>query len=285
MAVRPEEKSEAQLACGPQIDLLEVPLDDSWARDIGPTFVVNGKGKLAGVSWRFNAWGNKYHPFTRDAEFASQVLKGLDLPNYVAPLVCEGGAIHSDGEGTLLTTEQTLLNENRNPELNRQQIEERLALFTGSLRIIWLGDGFSDKETDGHIDNIACFAAPARVILGVHDDKSHPNYRPALESLMRLQQARDATGRQFEIVELKQPRQVRERFDGSLLETSYVNFYLCNGAVIAPSFGDENDAAAHDVLKAAFPGREIVTVEALDVVNGGGGIHCITQQQPEGSDE
>lgn len=282
MAVRPEDKNEAQLACGSGIELFEAPLDDSWARDIGPTFVIDGKGGVAGVSWRFNAWGNKYHPFAKDAEFASRVLKHLDLPNYVAPLVCEGGAIHSDGQGTLLTTEQCLLDENRNPELSHQQIEERLALFAGAMRILWLGDGFADKETDGHIDAIACFASPGRVLLGVYDDKSHPDYRPALESVMRLQNARDARGRQIEIVELKQPRLKGERFDGTYLEASYVNFYICNGAVIAPTFDDENDAAAHATLAAAFPGREIVPVNALDIVVGGGGIHCITQQQPKG---
>ena len=282
MAVRPEDKNEAQLACGPTIELFETPLDDSWARDIGPTFVVNGKGGVAGVAWRFNAWGNKYHPFARDAEFAERVLKHLDLPIYAAPLVCEGGAIHSDGRGTLLTTEQCLLNENRNPELDRQQIEERLALFAGAMRILWLGDGFADKETDGHIDAIASFASPGRVLLGVYDDKSHPNYRPAIESVMRLQQSRDAGGRPIEVIEVKQPREVRERFDGSHLETSYLNFYLCNCAVIVPTFEDENDAAAQATLAAAFPGRQIVAMNALDIVVGGGGIHCITQQQPKG---
>jgi agmatine deiminase len=175
-----------------------------------------------------------------------------------------------------------LLNENRNPELSRQQVEERLALFAGAMRILWLGDGFADKETDGHIDNIACFAAPGRIILGVYDDKSHPNYRPALESVMRLQQARDASGGPIEIIEVKQPRQTKERFDGSLLDASYINFYLCNGAVIVPVFDDENDAEAHKILASAFPGREVVPVNAIDIVEGGGGIHCITQQQPKG---
>jgi agmatine deiminase len=162
MAVRPQDAAEARLACAGKVSLFEVALDDSWARDIGPTFLVGPEGRRAGTVWHFNAWGNKYHPYTNDAEVAERILNAAGLPVYRAPLVCEGGAIHVDGEGTLLTTEQCLLNPNRNPHMSRQQIEERLALFTGARRIVWLGEGFSDEETDGHVDNIACFAGPGR---------------------------------------------------------------------------------------------------------------------------
>src|SRR5436305_3567498 len=201
MAVRPHDLAEAKLACAGKVEFFETPLDDSWARDIGPTFLLGEGDARAGVQWRFNAWGNKYHPFEQDAEFATRALKHADAPVYRAPFVCEGGAIHVDGEGTLITTEQCLLNENRNPELTQQQVEEGLALFTGARRVIWLGEGFADDETDGHVDNIACFAAPGRVIVGV-PPKRHPDYEPVREVIRRLKQARDAQARAIEVVEL-----------------------------------------------------------------------------------
>jgi agmatine deiminase len=279
MVARPQDRLEAQMALGPKIGLLEAQIDDSWARDTGATFLVNGEKKLAGVQWRFNAWGNKYHPFAHDAAVAGRMIESAGARRFDAPLVCEGGAIHSDGRGTLMTTEQCLLNENRNPELTRQQIEARLALFAGALRIVWLGDGFTDTETDGHIDNIACFAPEGRVLLGVYADKAHPNYTPALESLRRLNEARDAQGKGFEVVEIVQPPLARDE-DGRILERSYINFYVCNGAVIVPAFGETEDEPARAAIAAAFPGREIVQVEASAIVRGGGGIHCITQQEP-----
>ncbi|HSZ11854.1 MAG TPA: agmatine deiminase family protein, partial [Rhizomicrobium sp.] len=160
MAAREQDVAEVALATAGKAEIFQVPLDDSWARDIGPTFLLGSDGRKAAIQWQFNAWGNKYHPYTEDAAFAARVADVADAPVYYAPLVCEGGAIHSDGEGTLITTEQCLLNPNRNPGLTRQQVEERLALFTGARRIVWLGDGFLDEETDGHVDNIACFASP-----------------------------------------------------------------------------------------------------------------------------
>jgi len=278
--VRPMDAAEVRLATSGKTDILEIPLDDSWARDIGPTFLTGPEATRAAVQWEFNAWGNKYHPWTEDAQFASRVARASDISVYRAPLVCEGGAIHCDGEGTLLTTEQCLLNPNRNPHLDRQQVEERLALFTGARRIVWLGSGFSDDETDGHVDNIACFAAPGRVILGVPDAKSHPDYEPVMDALRRLAQAHDANGRRFEIVELAQPRIVRVDWRGRPLQASYVNFYLANGGVVMPSFDDPHDEAARSALADCFPGRDILQIDALDIVQGGGGIHCLTQQEP-----
>ncbi|MBI1239260.1 MAG: agmatine deiminase [Alphaproteobacteria bacterium] len=282
MCMRPEDRSEAQLALGPSIDLNPIGIDDSWARDSGPSILIGPGGRRAGVAWQFNAWGNKYIPYRADAAFAGALVEQMGLPLYRAPLVCEGGAIHVDGEGTLMTTEQCLLNENRNPELTRQQVEERLALYCGVLRVIWLGEGFADTETDGHVDEIAAFVAPGRVIVGVHDDKSHPNYAPCLEAVRRLSEARDGRGRSIEVFEVKQPR-ARKRHDGSLLEASYVNFYLCNGAVIAPAFGDPQDDAAGDLLAALFPERDIVQIDVRAIAEGGGGLHCITQQVPKGT--
>ncbi len=280
MAVRPEDAAEPKLACAGKIEAVEFPIDDSWARDSGPTFVT-GEGGKAAVSWTFNAWGNKYHPYTDDSAFAGRVAKRLDAKLYRAPLVCEGGAIHVDGEGTLITCEQTLLNTNRNADLMQADVEEVLALYTGARKIVWLGEGFSDDETDGHVDNIACFAGPGRVLVGVPASKSHPDYKPVQEAIRRLKEAHDAHGRAFEIVEIVQPKKLGRDARGRLHQASYINFYLCNGGLVMPGFDDPHDERARETLALAFPGRDILQVDALDIVEGGGGIHCITQQEPE----
>jgi agmatine deiminase len=280
IAVRPHDTAEAKLATAGKTDLFEVPLDDSWARDSGPTFVTRSDGARAAVQWEFNGWGNKYHPWTEDAAFATRAAMEAGVKVYRAPLVCEGGAIHSDGEGTLITTEQCLLNANRNPHLDRQQVEERLALYAGARRILWLGTGFSDEETDGHVDNIACFAAPGRIIVGVPASRSHPDYEPVMDALRTLSAARDAHGRRFEIAEIVQPETRRLDWRGRLLQASYVNFYLANGGVVMPAFDDPNDERARSAIANCFPGRDILQIHALDIVEGGGGIHCITQQEP-----
>jgi agmatine deiminase len=279
MAARPHDAAEARLATSGKVEIFEVELDDSWARDTGPTFLTGADGKRAGVAWRFNAWGNKYHPYTDDGEFAARALARAGVPAYCASMVCEGGAIHADGQGTLLTTEQCLLNANRNPNLTRQEIEECLVLFTGARHIVWLGDGFADDETDGHVDNIACFVAPGRVLVGI-PPKSHPDYEPVQDALVRLREARDAHGRALEIVEVAQPRKPRRDWRSRPLASSYVNFYLPNGGVVMPAFDDPNDEAARSVMTDCFPDRDILQIDALDIVEGGGGIHCITQQEP-----
>jgi len=280
MAVRPHDHAEAKLACAGKVEFFETPLDDSWSRDIGPSFLVQSGGARAGVQWGFNAWGNKYRPWDDDAEFATRVLNDQKLPVYRAPFICEGGAIHVDGEGTLITTEQCLLNPNRNPGLTQRQIEEWLVQFTGARKVIWLGEGFSDHETDGHVDNIACFVAPARVLIGVPVSKSHPDYAPAMEAIRRLKDARDAEGRTLEVIEMAQPRKLGGDWRGRPLAASYINFYLPMGGVVMPAFDDPNDESARAVLADCFPGRDILQIDAMDIVQGGGGIHCITQQEP-----
>jgi len=279
IAARPQDAAEARLATGGKVDIVEMALDDSWARDFGPIFLRNGKGRLSGVQFIFNAWGRKYQPFANDASFARRVLEGMGLVAYGAPFVCEGGAVATDGRGTVLTTEQCLLNPNRNPNRTRADIEDALRLYLGARRVIWLGQGFSDDETDGHIDNIACFAGPGRVILGI-PQKSHPDYAPVKEAIRRLKAARDADGHALEIVDLPQPKKQRRDWRDRPLAASYVNFYLANGAVIMPAFSDPNDGVARTVLAQCFPGRDIMQIDALDIVEGGGGIHCITQQEP-----
>jgi agmatine deiminase len=257
-----------------------MPLDDGWARDIGPTFLVGSEKALAGVQWNFNAWGHKYQPYAHDAMFARQILRAIGAHEFAAPLVCEGGALHGDGEGTILTTEQCLLNTNRNPGVAREDIEKILHLYLGASKVIWLPGRFSDLETDGHIDNIACFAAPGRVVLGMPDSKDHPDWEPVQDSMRILTKSCDARGRRLEIVPLPQPRQRRRSWSGQLLQASYVNFYLANGAVIMPGFDDPRDDTARDVVGSLFPSRKILQINALDLVQGGGGIHCMTQQEP-----
>lgn len=280
MAMRPQDVDEARLALGKGIEIFETPIDDSWARDTGPIFVVDGKDGVAGVHWRFNAWGNKYHGYDQDAAFGRRVIEALDMRRYDGPMVLEGGSIAVDGQGTLITTEQCLLNPNRNPNLSQQQIEERLALFFGVTKIVWLGEGLEDDETDGHIDNIAAFAGPGRVLLHTPSEKGL-NERVMRDNRARLEAARDASGRRFEIIDVPEPAP-RERYDGRRLDMSYINFAFANYGLVMPSFDDAADRTAFAVMEKTFPDRRIVQVAASDIVEGGGGIHCITQQQPAG---
>lgn len=284
MVARPQDAAEAEQLCGPEIEVMPLPIFDSWMRDVGPTFLVDAAGSVAGVDWRFNAWGNdEEHPqsvLDTDDAIAAAVLQRAAVPRYRAPLVLEGGSIHVDGEGTLITTEQCLLNRNRNPELGREQIETILGSYLGVERFIWLGEGLEDDDTDGHVDNLACFASPGLVIALSCDDPQDPHFAVTRDNLARLRAARDAKGRALEIVEIEQPRP-RRMPGGRRLAMSYVNYYLPNGAVIVPGFDDlERDANAVAVLREVFPGRDIVQVPGLDIVRGGGNVHCITQQQP-----
>jgi agmatine deiminase len=281
MVARPEHVAVASLQCGGGIEVMALEIDDSWLRDNGPTFVIDGADGVAGVDWRFNAWGNLYQDHRRDAAAAEHLLDHLGMRRYEAPLVLEGGSIHVDGEGTVLTSEQCLLNPNRNPGLDRQQIEERLAHHLGVRKVVWLGEGLQDDETDGHVDNLACFARPGVVLALSSDDESEGNHRALSDNLARLRAATDARGRAFEVIEVPQPSR-RDKSNGARIALSYVNFYLSNGGVVLPAFDDANDARAFDIIAKAFPDRRAVQVPASDITLGGGGIHCITQQQPEG---
>jgi agmatine deiminase len=280
MLARLEDAHDAAAQLGASVTVISHPLDDSWMRDIGPTFIVDAAQRVAGIAWRFNAWGEKWPDFERDAQVASSVLDRLKLQRFAAQFVLEGGSIHSDGAGTLLTTEQCLLNPNRNPELSRDEIEGNLREWLGVRQIIWLGEGLENDLTDGHVDNLACFATPGVVLAASCPDTSDANHRPLADNLHRLRAARDAVGRKLEILELPLPS--RRDTAGGRLAMSYVNFYLANGAVIVPAFDDPADRVAADILRRAFPDRSLVQLPALDILEGGGGIHCITQQQPAG---
>ena len=257
--------------------------NDSWMRDNGPTFLTNGKGEVAGVNWKFNAWGGKYSPWELDDLVAPTLLRQLAVPCFNAPLVLEGGSIHVDGEGTLLTTEECLLNKNRNPELKRAEIEELVKQYVNVEQIIWLKRGLYGDETDGHVDNIACFARPGCVILQTCSDPGDPNYAITKENLEILQKARDAKGRKLEIIQIQQPP--AGFYQGSRLTLSYLNFYFVNGGIILPVFGGEcteTDRLAEQTLQKAFPDREIVKVDGMSLIKEGGNVHCITQQMPAG---
>ena len=278
MVCSPAEMAEASLMCGPGIDLVPIPLSDGWMRDIGPTFVTDGKGGIAGVDWIFNGWGGLHHEFGPDAAVAGEVLKVRGCQGFKAPIVLEGGAFSGDGAGTLLVTEECLLDSGRNPGKTKADLEAVLADYLGIRSVIWLGRGYEGDETGGHVDEVACFVKPGTVLIQLTSDPEDPNYLVQHENLARLRSARDAGGRSLEVIEIPQPAR-RER-DGRRLTLSYINFIFANGGLIMPSFGDACDDTAFRIFSSLFPDRKIIQLAADDLVIGGGGIHCVTQQEP-----
>jgi agmatine deiminase len=279
MIAKPKQIAEVSLTTG--VSALPLAIDDSWMRDNGPTFVRNAAGEIAGVHWRWNAWGQKYDDYERDAEVAGAILEHLRMRRYPASFVLEGGAIHTDGQGTLLTTESVLLNPNRNPGMTKADMEEQLRLFLGVRTVIWLGQGLKGDDTDGHVDNLAAFVRPGVVVALTSSDTSDDNYAVLADNMARLKAATDANGKPLEILEIEQPKPRLGR-QGHRMVLSYINFYICNEAVIVPAFEDAQDRRAFDLFAKAFPDRQIAQVPGSDIVYGGGGIHCITQQQPAG---
>ena len=300
MAVSDAQLEPARSTLPPSIRVVEIASDDAWMRDIGPTFVTDAAGGRRGVDWRFNAWGGAagglYASWERDERMASRVLEIEGAERYRAPLVLEGGSIHVDGEGTVLTTEECLLNPNRNPQLSREQIEQALFDYLGAAKVIWLGRGVYNDETDGHIDNLACFARPGVVLLTWTDDESDPQHAISSDALRRLEAATDAHGRSIEVVRIPSPGPILitpqealavdavegtlPRRAGDRLAASYVNFYLASGRIVFPLLDARTDDQAVDILRGCFPDRELVGVPAREILLGGGNIHCITQQVP-----
>jgi agmatine deiminase len=284
----------------PAVRVVEMSHDDAWMRDVGPTFVTNPRGERRGVDWRFNAWGGLagglYFPWDQDDLVAGKVLEIERCDRYRAPIVNEGGAIHVDGEGTALVTEQCLLNPNRNPGLSREDIEHYLREYLGVETVIWLGQGVIDDETSGHVDNLACFVKPGAVALTWTDNRRDPQFAVSHDACARLAAARDARGRRLRVIKLPMPGPLRyaereaggvqhrdatrARLAGMRLAASYVNFYIANGGVVMPLLDPRTDAAAAAALRRAFPGRKVVGVAAREILLGGGNIHCITQQVP-----
>ncbi len=285
------------------VRVVEIPYDDAWARDTGPTFVTDGNGRVRGVDWAFNAWGGleegAYSPWDQDEAVAGRICDLAGVDRYRCSMILEGGSIHVDGEGTLLTTAECLLNPNRNPDLSQAEIEAMLRGYLGIEKIIWIPRGIYKDETWGHVDNIACFARPGEVVLSWCDDRSDPQYEISREAYEVLAAARDARGRHLIIHRIHQPAPMavtaaeaagitvnpdaKHRHEGRRLCGSYVNFYIANGGVVMPLFGDpQTDRPAQAALQAIFPDRQVVGVSSREILLGGGNIHCITQQQPAG---
>jgi agmatine deiminase len=280
MLVPPEHLAQATLLCGRSVTMQPMAIDDSWTRDTGPTFLTDANDGAAGVAWAFNGWGNRWSPHANDERMAGAILGSLKMHAYRGPMVLEGGAIAVDGTGTLIATEQCLLNPNRNPTLDRREIEENLALYLGARRIVWLGEGLVGDETDGHVDNLVCFCGSGTVLAATTDDPAEANYAVLRDNLARLKAARGAFGRPLEVIELPHP--APRDWNGKRAPLSYANLYVANGAVILPGFDDPMDGRAADIVQRAFPGREVVQIDAQDLLKGGGGIHCITCPQPVG---
>ncbi|XP_030455614.1 agmatine deiminase [Syzygium oleosum] len=290
------------------VRVVEMSMNDSWLRDTGPTFVVSDgspgcERKVAGIDWNFNSYGGIeegcYQDWSLDILNARKILEVEETPRFAHEMILEGGSIHVDGEGTCLTTEECLLNKNRNPHLTREQIEDELKAYLGVKKVIWLPRGlYGDDDTNGHIDNMCCFVKPGVVLLSWTDDETDPQYERSVEAYQVLSNATDAAGRKLQIIKLHVPDPLYAtdeeaagltqgddavpRPPGRRLAASYVNFYIANQAVIVPQFGDQKwDDEAARVLGNAFPDHQVVRIEgAREIVLGGGNIHCITQQQP-----
>lgn len=278
--INKEDRDSAQELGGHNIELITCAINDSWTRDTGPSFLINDAGELAGVDWLHNAWGGNYAKYDRDQKIAATILKQTKAHYFHAPLVMEGGSFHVDGEGTVLTSRECLLNRNRNPQLSQQQIEDYLCNYLGAQHVIWLNKGLLGDETDGHVDEIATFIAPGKVLCLISDDPEDPNYANLQENKEILQSAHDARGRALEIVTVEQPPATM--LHGERLTLSYINFYLANKGIVMPAFGyADYDKAAFALFTQLYPDHHISQIDALDVFAGGGGIHCITQQQPD----
>ena len=262
----------------------QIPTIDSWIRDYGPNFLISESGEGAFNDWVFNAWGNKYEALKQDDHIPRLLEPVLEVPRFTPEIVLEGGAIDVNGEGCVLTTEQCLLNANRNPQLNRAEIETYLKNYLGVAKVLWLGEGIVGDDTDGHIDDIARFAAPNVIVSAVEDDPEDANYKLLQDNLERLRQMTDAHNRPFEIVTLPMPGVVGGESTSTRnldrLPASYANFYIANNVVLLPVFGHVNDARAAEILQRVFRDRRVIPINCEPLVWGMGTIHCLTQQQP-----
>jgi agmatine deiminase len=262
------------------LSLETIPTDDAWIRDYGAIVVrtLDPADGFAAVDFDYNAWGGKYPPYERDRLVARQMAERLGLARVSVPVVLEGGSVDVNGEGLGLVTEQCLLNPNRNSELSRREIEATLARHLGLTELVWLGDGLVGDDTDGHVDNLARFVGPGRVVAVVEPDPAEPNHAPLAENRRRLDAFRDRHGACLEVVELPVPDPVIR--DGVRLPASYANFYIANELVLVPAYGGPGDAEAERVLGDCFPGRRIVRIDCRALIVGLGALHCLTQQVP-----
>lgn len=304
---------EAKKMLADSIHIVEMESDDAWARDVCPTFVVRDGGHdlknnaalpetVRAINWKFNAWGGDfdglYADWEKDNKIAKSFCEYIGCDFYDAdPFVLEGGAIHSDGEGTVIVTERCLLSAGRNPSLTKVQIEEKLKNYLGAQKVIWLPYGIYQDETNEHVDNVCAFTSPAHVVLAWTDKTDDPQYEMSAANLEVLNRERDAKGRQIHVHKLHIPdrpvcitredlngyvfeRGEDERQEGERLAASYVNFYIANQLVLLPQFGDVNDERAVRLIQELIPDRKVIGIYARDIIVGGGNIHCITQQIP-----
>ncbi len=283
--------------------ILEIETDDAWARDVGPTCVVKKGQAVRGIDWCFNAWGGEtdglYAHWDKDNAAAAKICDALGIDCYDArDFVLEGGSIHSDGEGTVIVTEACLLSKGRNPKMSKADIENELKEYLGAEKIIWLPNGIYNDETNEHVDNVCAFVKPGEVVLAWTEDVNDPQFLLSCKDLAVLERETDAKGRKFMVHKLPIPKKpvciTEEELEGFVFEegedvrevgerlaASYVNFYISNGGVLVPQFGDENDGIAVEMLQKLFPDREVCPIYARPIIVGGGNIHCITQQIPK----
>ncbi|MFI1828021.1 agmatine/peptidylarginine deiminase [Streptomyces sp. NPDC020412] len=295
VVVGPGQRAHARALLGPDVDVVERALDDAWMRDIGPTFVTDGT-RLAAVDWVFNGWGAQ--PWARwehDAKIARAVADLVGAPVHASPLVNEGGGIHVDGEGTVLLTETVQLGPERNPGWTKEQVEAEIHAKLGTTKAIWLRRGLTADYpappagrgetptngygTLGHVDIVAAFAGPGVIVAHTQPDPAHPDHEPCAENVAFLRSQTDAKGRPIEVVEVPAPTVLHDE-DGGWADYSYINHYVCNGGVVLCAFDDPRDEQAAQIFRRLYPDREVTLVDARKIFAGGGGIHCITQQQP-----
>lgn len=302
MGINPNQYDNARSMLSPDVKVVVIENDDAWMRDCGPTFIIDNFGNIRGIDWVFNAWGGLegglYYPWELDDAVPEKVLEMERMERYRAPIILEGGSIHVDGQGTLITTEECLLNPNRNPAISKEEIEVVLKSYLNVSKIVWLGGGVYNDETSGHVDNLCCFLEPGVLALTWTDDQYDPQYEISLDALRRLEHSSDARGRKLTIHKIHQPDPVtitdieaqgveimpgsKPRQAGDRMAASYVNFYLCNRGAVVPTFGDPHDQPALDTLQRLMPDHKVVGVPAGEILLGGGNIHCITAQQPKG---
>ncbi len=275
---------------GGRVDLKRVrfhhiPTNESWCRDHGPAFVVRGASAAGGgsplavVDWGFNAWGDKYPPYDADDAVPTAVAGKLRLPVFYPNIIMEGGAVDFDGNGTVLTTTDCLLNPNRNPGLSKSQIEQYLIDYYGQRQVCWLTGGIAGDDTDGHIDDLARFISPGKIVVGIESNRRDANYKTLLDVRSQLDALRDAEGRRYEIVEIPMPAPVK--FKNQRLPATYINFLFINDALLVPTFNDPADTPALAKLQKHLPGKKVIGIDCTELIWGLGAIHCLSQQQPK----
>ncbi len=299
VCVSKEQYANARNQLPREVRVVEMASNDAWIRDSGPTFLTNDKGEVRAVDWEFNAWGGLYDglyfPWDMDLQIAQKVCEIENIDTYHTPgFVLEGGSFHVDGEGSVITTDMCLLSEGRNPDMSKEEIEQKLCEYLNCEKVIWIKDGIDPYETNGHIDDVACYIRPGVVGCIWTEDKESQFYQACQDAYQTLTQATDAKGRKLEVHKLCMPKKyvtikgdfeidsvegTMPREDGEVSIASYMNFLIVNGGVIVPQYGDENDELALKTIQTWFPERKVVGVRTEEIAFAGGNIHCVTQQQ------